>query len=289
MKLNRWVLAFMVVVHGLALAALVRPIAPLWIPLALFVYFGVGFGTTLGLHRLLSHRSFRCSKWLEYLLVSVAATTGQGSPLLWVANHRRHHTHADVERDVHSPTRGFWYAHLGWILDERSTEPEAYRTVCRDFATDRYYHWLMRYRIVPHLLAVLGVGLSLGWAAVPFVFYLPMVCWMHSTYLVNSACHFGPFGFRSFETPDLSRNVWWVGLLALGEGWHNNHHASPRAAIHGFSRRQLDLSGLLLKLLERLGLVWGLRGCEPSKRFSRVRGLDATGEPEALDVGSSRA
>jgi stearoyl-CoA desaturase (delta-9 desaturase) len=246
---------YLVLVHALALSAFWLPWPRHALPIAVAVYLAVGFGTTVGLHRLLSHHSFRCPRWVEYALVTAAMLTGQGSPLLWVATHRIHHAHTDSPRDVHSPRRGFWYAHLGWILDEGSTEPEAWRTWCRDLAGDAYYHWLIRFRLVPQAIAVVLFGLAFGWSALPACFFLPVVLWMHSTYSVNSVCHFPLFGFRGHETRDTSRNVWWVGVLALGEGWHNNHHAAPRSARYGQRGWQVDVSWWFIRLLQRLGLA----------------------------------
>jgi stearoyl-CoA desaturase (delta-9 desaturase) len=265
-KVNYLVLSYLCLVHVVAGSAFLLPVRPGLLALAVFAYFSIGFCTTIGLHRLLSHRSFECPKWLEYLLVTAAMLTGQGSPLLWVANHRIHHGYSDREGDAHSPRRGFWYAHVGWIVDDASTDPEAYRKYCKDLAGDAYYHWLVRFRLAPQAAAVALAGLALGWAAVPLVFFLPVVCWMHSTYMVNSVCHDARFGSRRFETREGSRNVWWVGLLALGEGWHNNHHAHPRSARHGLGRRQLDLSYLVIRLLAALGLARNLKGAPPAAR-----------------------
>jgi fatty-acid desaturase len=255
LKVNYLVLSYLCLVHVIAASALLLPMRAGHVALAVVTYFSIGFSTTIGLHRLLSHRSFQCPKWLEYLLVTVAMLTGQGSPLLWVANHRIHHGRSDREGDVHSPRRGFWYAHIAWIVDDASTDPEAYRKYCKDLAGDAYYHWLVRYRLVPQAAAVLLAAAAVGWSAVPLVFFLPVVCWMHSTYAVNSVCHDARFGSRLFETREGSRNVWWVGLLALGEGWHNNHHAYPRSARHGLGARQLDLSYLVIRLFGALGLA----------------------------------
>ncbi|HEX2571942.1 MAG TPA: acyl-CoA desaturase [Polyangia bacterium] len=266
---SRLVVLYLGLVHVLAGMALFLPLRPGYVAAALGVYLSVGLGTTVGLHRLLSHRSFACPRWLEYVLVSLAMTTGQGSPLLWVANHRIHHGHSDGPGDIHSPRHGFWYSHVGWIYDSGSTDPLAYQRYCRDLADDRYYHWLVPYRMVPQLVAVLLVALIAGWGAVPFVFFLPVVCWMHSTYAVNSVCHWPSLGTRRFATRDDSRNVWWVGLLALGEGWHNNHHASPRAARHGLGWHELDLSYWFIRLLACLGLSWQL--VEPARATRRTR------------------
>jgi fatty-acid desaturase len=257
-RTSKLVLAYMCLIHIVAASAFFLPVRGSYVLLGLFSYFSIGFSTTIGLHRLLSHRSFQCPKWVEYLMVTIAMLTGQGSPLLWVANHRIHHSRSDLVGDVHSPTRGFLYSHILWIIDEASTDPLAYRKYCKDLANNTYYHWLVRYRLVPQVLAVLLIGLALGWDAVPCVFVLPVVCWMHSTYSVNSICHHSWFGSRTFETRDKSRNVWWVGLLALGEGWHNNHHAYPRSARHGLKWFQIDLSYQLIRLLGKIGLAWNI-------------------------------
>lgn len=185
---------------------------------------------------------------------------------------RIHHGRSDREGDVHSPRRGFFYSHILWIVDDASTDPLAYRKYCKDLAGDAYYHWLVRYRLVPQAVAVLLAGVACGWSAVPLVFFLPVVCWMHSTYAVNSFCHDARFGSRRFETRENSRNVWWVGLLALGEGWHNNHHADPRSVRHGLGARQPDLSYLLIRLLCTVGLAWNLK--EPQHASRRPTAAD---------------
>ncbi|NOK31748.1 acyl-CoA desaturase [Corallococcus exercitus] len=265
-QLSPVIVGYMLVVHALAALAFFLPWPPYALPVALAVYVSIGLGTTVGLHRLLCHRAFACPRWVEYALVTVAMLTAQGSPLLWAANHRLHHAKADAEGDVHSPVRGFWYAHMGWILNASSTEEDGWRTWCRDMANDGYYHWLLRYRIAPQVLTVLFVGLTFGWRTVPAYFFLPVVCWMQSTYAVNSVCH-AAFGHRVHDTRDHSRNVWWVSVLALGEGWHNNHHAFPASARHGWVWWQWDPGWLFIRALRGLGLAWDVR--LPSRVQSR--------------------
>src|SRR5215203_2601364 len=157
-EVNYLVLSYLCVVHLIAASAFFLPVRPGLVALAVVTYFSIGFSTTIGLHRLLSHRSFECPRWLEYALVTVAMLTGQGSPLLWVANHRIHHGRSDREGDVHSPRRGFWYSHIIWIVDDASTDPHAYRKYCKDLAGDAYYYWLVRYRLIPQAAVVLLAG-----------------------------------------------------------------------------------------------------------------------------------
>ena len=254
-RMNPFVGLALVVYHALALAAFALPWRREWVLAGAGTFLLVGLGTTLGLHRKLTHRAFDCPRWLEYALVTAAMVTLQSSPLEWVANHRLHHGHADGARDPHTPRKGFWYSYLGWVVDDLSTDKDAYRTACRDLAGDRYYLWLLRYRQVPHVLALALVVAVWGWQAAPLVLYLPLKLWMHAQYTVNAVCHGGTRGFRSYDSPDASRNVWWVGLWALGEGWHNNHHAHPRAAFLGHAPWQLDVGGLVLRGLMRLGLA----------------------------------
>jgi fatty-acid desaturase len=289
-KVNYVVLSYLCVVHVIAASAFLLPVRPGLVALAFVTYLSIGLSTTIGLHRLLSHRSFECPKWLEYSLVTLAMLTGQGSPLLWVANHRIHHGRSDREGDVHSPRRrGFWYGHILWIIDDASTDPNAYRKYCKDLAGDAYYHWLVRFRLAPQAAAVALVGFTLGWAAVPLVFFLPVVCWMHSTYMVNSVCHDARFGSRLFETREGSRNVWWVGLLALGEGWHNNHHAYPRSARHGLGARQLDLSYLVIRLFGVLGLARNLKEFPDATRQPATRPRAVEGSDNAASLREDAA
>ncbi|WP_437835682.1 acyl-CoA desaturase [Sorangium sp. So ce1153] len=270
-RASRAAIAYFALVHAAAVSGLLLPIRASLVAVACALYAALHLSTVVGLHRLLSHRAFRCPRWVEYGLVSVAMISGQGSPIAWVATHRRHHAHTDREGDVHSPRRGLWYAHIGWIVDEGSTDPRDPERYCRDLAGDPYYRWLMRWRFAPQVAAVLLAGLALGWGAVPFVFFLPLVCWMHTTYLVNSACHAPRFGSRAFDTRDGSRNVGWVAALTFGEGWHNNHHAFPRAARYGMAPGQHDLAFLFIRALAALGLAWDIQPGPEGRGGARAR------------------
>ncbi len=260
MQWNYAVLAYMVAVHATALWSLWAPVRPVWIAVAIGMYFVFGIGTTVGLLRLVCHRAFACPRWLEYVLISMAMPTGQGSPLLWAATHGLHHAYSDTDRDPHSPARSFWYGHIGWFVNALSTRPDDWQTWCRDIGQDPYYLWLLRFRMVPQVVVVTCVALLLGWRAVPFCFYLPAVLWMHATYAVNSLCHLPNLGQAPHATGEHSRNFLPIGLLALGEGWHNHHHAFPRSARHGLGPRQPDVAFAVIKTLQFAGLAWNVRG-----------------------------
>ncbi|AGY58779.1 acyl-CoA desaturase [Gloeobacter kilaueensis] len=211
-----------------------------------------GIGICLGYHRLLAHRSFRLPQLLERAVALLGALALQGGPIFWVAGHRRHHAWTeDPTRDPHASTRGFWWSHLLWLVQPQAQPPA--EKFAADLACQPFYRWLERY----HLLLQLPFGLLLFLlGGVPFVVYgifVRTVLLWHTTWLVNSAAHLS--GYRSYQTADCSRNLWWVALLTYGEGWHNNHHAHPRAARAGLLWWEVDLTWGTIRLLEMVGLA----------------------------------
>ncbi|PSR18625.1 acyl-CoA desaturase [filamentous cyanobacterium CCP3] len=213
-------------------------------------------GICLGYHRVLTHRSLQLPQWLEYIVVTIGALAFQGGPLFWVSNHRMHHAFTeDNERDPHSANRGFWWSHILWLIYPRGEtfNSEAHRRLAPRIARNAYYCWLSRYYAwlqVPLGLLLYALG---GW---PFVLYgtaVRIVVLWHSTWFVNSATHVQ--GYRPFEIPDRSRNLWWVALLTYGEGWHNTHHAEPHMAPAGRRWWEIDMTWWLILSLEQLGLT----------------------------------
>jgi stearoyl-CoA desaturase (delta-9 desaturase) len=255
-----WVTAgFMVVFHILAIAAfwffswqnLVVAIVLHWM--------AVGFGISLGYHRLHTHRGFKTSKTFEYFLAICGTLTLEGGPIFWVATHRKHHQHSDLDGDPHSPREGGFWAHMGWILfgDTHHNNTELMGKYAPDLGRDQFYRWLNSYHWVPLTtlgLVLLAVG---GWPMVLWGIFLRVVVGLHGTWLVNSATHM--WGSRRFETRDDSRNSWWVALLTFGEGWHNNHHAHPVSARHGLAWYEFDISWITLKLFNAIGIVSDLK------------------------------
>jgi stearoyl-CoA desaturase (delta-9 desaturase) len=234
------------------------------------MYLLTGFGITIGYHRLLAHRAFRTGPALRAVLAIAGAMAVQGPAMRWIADHRRHHGWTDRAGDPHSPYReddarsllGLWRAHVGWFFDAEKTAVRRFAAdLLRDpvvLAVDRFYPlWLLLTLGIPVALGFAAGGAGgayrgLVWGGLTRVFVV-----QHVTWSINSIAH--AFGERRFATGDASRNVWLLGWLALGEGWHNNHHAFPRSAIQGLRRHEVDPSGALLCVLERLGLVWDLR------------------------------
>jgi fatty-acid desaturase len=258
------VLLFIGFVHVAALGA---PFFFTWkaLGLMLVMIFLTGcLGVCLGYHRLLTHGSFQTYPFVRRLLAFLGGLSGEGSAVSWVANHRKHHLHSDQEGDPHSPLDGGWWSHMLWIYPKRQTEYERWLTerFAPDLMKDPVMRFLDKTFIWQHLL--LGAAfLSIGWIFWDFRTGMSFLMWgtfvrmiyvFHVTWFVNSATHM--WGYRNYETTDRSRNLWWVGILAFGEGWHNNHHAYQRLAPHGHKWWEFDMTYNVICLMERLGLAW---------------------------------
>jgi stearoyl-CoA desaturase (Delta-9 desaturase) len=236
-----------------------------WSDLALLatMYALVALGVTVGFHRMLTHRSFRPHPVVKCILLILGSMSFEGSALEWAATHIKHHAQADREGDPHSPVEGFFHAHIGWMFGEK-VDPNVY---CNYLLKDRMVVFVSRTFIFWSLLSLLIPFALGGWTGLLWGGLVRMFLTHHVTWSVNSVCH--TFGKREFETNDRSRNEWMVGLLAFGEGWHNNHHAFPRSAFHGLHWWQFDLSGYLIWTLERLGLARDVYRISPSLRARR--------------------
>ncbi|MGF1540479.1 MAG: acyl-CoA desaturase [Pleurocapsa sp.] len=252
-----WVnLIFFLAFH---LIALLAPWFFSWSALgvAIFLYWLCGsIGICLAYHRLLTHRSLQVPKWLEYILVSIGALALQGGPIFWVAGHRLHHAHTeDNDKDPYSANKGFWWSHMMWLI--RIRDPffnyEKYKKTASDVDRDPYYRWLNSNFIwlqVALGLVLLALG---GWSFVIYGIFVRSVILWHCTWCVNSATHF--WGYKNFECKDGSLNLWWVGIIAFGEGWHNNHHAHPRVAKAGQRWWEIDVTWWAIQVLRGLGLA----------------------------------
>jgi len=227
------------------------------------------FGVTAVYHRYFSHRTYKTSRPVQFVLAVLGTSAVQKGPLWWAAHHRHHHRHADTDQDIHSPTvKGFWWSHVGWILSNQyvTTKMDA----IRDFAKFPELRFLNRYHLVtPITLAVglFGFGWLLGHHATSLeTSGLQMLVWgffvsttllYHGTFAINSLAHV--FGRRRFATKDTSRNSFMLSLITLGEGWHNNHHRYPASERQGFYWWEIDVTHYVLKVMARLRLVWDLR------------------------------
>jgi stearoyl-CoA desaturase (delta-9 desaturase) len=218
--------------------------------LLLSMYAITALGVTIGFHRMLTHRSFRPHPIIKFLLLVFGSMALEGPAVEWAATHTKHHAQSDREGDPHSPVEGFFHAHVGWLFKDFEADPNVYcRHLLKDpivmFVSRTFFLWVGISLLIPFLIG--------GWPGLLWGGLVRICLAHHVTWSVNSVCH--TFGKREFETHDQSRNEWLVGLLAFGEGWHNNHHAFPRSAFHGLHWWQFDLSGYTIWTLERFGLA----------------------------------
>lgn len=220
------------------------------------LYFVRMFGVTAGHHRYFSHRTFKTSRWFQFVLAFFAQTSSQKGVLWWAAHHRNHHKFSDLPWDVHSPIqKGFWYSHWLWLYD-RGTEVTDYNKV-RDLAKYPELVWLNKYWAVPPTVLGVVIAWTMGLSGLFIAFGLSTVLLWHGTFTINSLSHV--FGKRRFETTDTSRNNWLLAIITLGEGWHNNHHHYMGSVRQGFYWWEYDITYYVLKAMSWVGLVWDLR------------------------------
>jgi len=226
-----------------------------------------GIGICLIYHRLLTHRSFTFRpKWLDYPFAILGCTASEGGPIGWVSDHRRHHAHSDGEHDVHAPSEGFFWAHMGWfmVVDEGSRHtPEYLKKWCPDLYADPVLRWIEKYFIVFPLALFAGLYAAGQWYGNLGMSWLiwgglvrTVFVW-HTTWLVNSATH--AWGYRSHTTRDDSTNLWWVALLTYGDGWHNNHPACQSSARHGLAWWEIDPTYITIRGLQLLGITYNIK------------------------------
>ena len=266
-----------VLMHAGCLGVLWVGASPVAVGIAASLFALRMFAVTAFYHRYFSHRAFRTSRAAQFAFAVLGASAVQRGPLWWASHHRHHHVHSDRPADSHSAREhGFLWSHLGWFLARENFAPRL--DLVPDLARYPELRWLDRYDVaVPALLAAmlyaLGAGLEAAGVAtsgaqlVVWGFCLSTVLLYHATFTINSLAHC--FGSRRYATRDNSRNNWWLALLTLGEGWHNNHHHFPGAARQGFYWWEVDLSYYGLRLLALLGLVWDLRPVPLAARDAR--------------------
>jgi stearoyl-CoA desaturase (delta-9 desaturase) len=240
-------------------------------------------GMNVGYHRLLTHRSFSCPRWLELFLIILGVCCLEESPTVWATWHRLHHHTADKERDPHSPLASFLWGHIGWLMikSDNANVGALKKRYAPDLINDPFYAWLessdnwIKVALLSWsaFFAAGFVAEVLRGSATPDAvqFGLSLVIWgaavktvlvWHITWSVNSVTHL--WGYRNYETPDNSRNNILIGLLAGGEGWHNNHHAAPTSARHGHRWWEIDVAWLTIRVLMALRLAINVRLPSPS-------------------------
>jgi stearoyl-CoA desaturase (delta-9 desaturase) len=249
---------------GVHLAALLGPILIGWswtgLGLALALYAVRMFGLTAGFHRYFSHRSYKTSRVFQFLLAVLGTSSTQKGALWWAAHHRAHHKNSDTPDDVHSvKQRGFWWAHVQWILVRKYTATDWERI--RDLSRYPELRWLNKHYLVPPLALAAVLFLTGGLWALVWGFFVSTTLLWHGTFCVNSLAHV--FGRRRYATSDNSKNSLIIALFTLGEGWHNNHHHYQLSERQGFFWWEIDITHLVLKGLSWFHLVWDLQRPPP--------------------------
>jgi stearoyl-CoA desaturase (delta-9 desaturase) len=258
------------------------------------MYTVCAFGITLGFHRMLTHKAFQAHPWVKTFFLISGSMAMQGPALHWAATHTQHHANSDDEGDPHSPLKSLWHAHVGWILNDFKPDIQKYAgAMLKDpiivFVHKTFWLWVFVGLAIPSLIgagaaylmgqsAWFGALTGLIWGGFVRLFFN-----QHVTWAVNSICH--TFGSRQFETTDESRNNFLFGILAMGEGWHNNHHAFPRSARHGMSWKQPDPSAWAIWLMEKLGLIKDVVLISRKRIEARLRSEpDPTPDPVILPI-----
>ena len=259
-----------------------------WHDLVVFgvMYMLTGLGVTVGFHRHLTHRAFATKRWVRGTLAVLGSAAIEGPVISWVADHRKHHAFADQPGDPHSPhvdhghglrgaLRGLAHAHVGWLFIH--THRGAKQRYAPDLLADPVVRFVDRTFLlwaVGGLAAAFALGYAIGGtltAALTGLLWgggVRMLVVHHVTYSINSLCHF--FGRQRFATGDHSRNLAWLAPITFGEAWHNNHHAFPTSAEHGLRRRELDVSAIVIRMLERAGLAWDVVRVSPERQAAKL-------------------
>ena len=258
------VISFITAMH---LGALAAPFFFSWSALgaALVLHWlTCSIGVCMAYHRCLSHKSLKLRNPAKFIANYFGVISGEGSPLMWASTHRVHHARSDKEGDPHSPHDGPWWSHLLWVFVQNS--PRKFNLLVKHYSPDLEKDPQLQMFERTYGLWLWGTGLGLGaigyaiggWVGalswITWAFCLRMVVAYHSTWFVNSATHL--WGYRNYDTTDHSKNLWWVAVMAYGEGWHNNHHAHPRLAKAGHRWWELDPTWWTISTLRALGLAY---------------------------------
>jgi stearoyl-CoA desaturase (delta-9 desaturase) len=262
-----------ILAHFIPLLALFTGITRTAVVLLVVLYAARVFFLTAGYHRYFAHRTYKMGRITQFVFALGGLTAAQKGPLWWAGWHRQHHRYTDTPRDPHSPEQGFWWSHIGWVLSGRySKTPFAQ---INDFARFPELRFLDRHDWVGPWALAIACYLIGGWSGLVVGFFASTVLVWHATFAVNSVTHI--VGRRRYATDDTSRNFAPVALLTFGEGWHNNHHRHPTSARQGEPWWEVDLSYLMLRALQAVGLVRDLK--QPRAEARQKKRVDA-GTPD---------
>ena len=270
-----------IIVHLMPLAAIWTGASAFDWAVCIFLYFSRMFWVTGGYHRYFAHRSYKTSRFFQFIIAFMSQTSAQKGALWWASHHRVHHRTSDTPKDPHSmKVYGFWYSHVGWIVGPDYKETD-YK-IMNDYAKYPELVWLNKYHLVPpFLLAIIVMALggivnggaittmftAAGFSTLFIGFFLSTVLLYHGTFSINSIMH--KFGKQRYKSGDESKNNLILALITLGEGWHNNHHYYEVAARQGFFWWEIDITYYILKVFSWFGLIWDLRGVPDHIKYSK--------------------
>lgn len=244
-----------ILAHLACLGAIWSGVTMETVVLGISLYVARMFAITAGFHRYFSHRSFKTSRVGQFVLAFLSQTSAQRGVLWWAAKHRHHHKHSDTELDVHSPRhRGFFYSHVGWIFTAEHEETD-YDSI-PDLTRFPELVWLNKHPYFPATVLAIACFLFAGWPGLVVGFFWSTAFLYHGTFFINSLAHV--HGKQRYVTGDDSRNNWWLAVITMGEGWHNNHHAYQRSTRQGFRWYEIDPTFYILTMLSWIGVVWDL-------------------------------
>ena len=257
-----------IIVHVACLAVIWVGVSTTAVVICVALYFIRMFAITAFYHRYFSHKSFKTNRFWQFCFAVLGNSATQRGPLWWAAHHRKHHKHSDEDDDLHSPVKhGFWWSHMGWFTCDAAFKTDY--SIVKEWAKFPELRFLNRFDILVPI--ILGVSLfasgellrvyapelnTSGFQLFVWGYCISTVLLAHGTFTINSLCH--TWGSRRFKTKDDSRNNFWLALITLGEGWHNNHHRFAVSAKQGFYWWEIDISYYLLKLMSKLGMIWDL-------------------------------
>ena len=278
-RINRLTSVPFIALHFLPLLAIFVGVTVEAVVLCVVTYVARMFFITAGYHRYFAHRSYRMARVPQFLMAFGGTMAAQKGPLWWAGHHREHHRTSDTEADIHSPLRGFWWSHVGWILCDKYADTPADRI--KDFARFPELRFLNRFDWSGPWALGIACFLIAGWSGLLIGFFLSTVLLWHGTFVINSLAHV--MGRRRYATEDTSRNSAVLAVITLGEGWHNNHHYYQASARQGFFWWEFDPSYYVLRALSWVGIVRDLK--VPTERIrssNRIR-------EGAFDIGTFRA
>lgn len=268
------------VLHAIAIVGVFFvPFAWKWVGLCVGMYYLRMFAITGGYHRYFSHRTYKTSRAFQFFMAFLAQSSAQKGAIWWAANHRHHHKFSDQVEDIHSPLHtGFWWSHVGWILS--AEHEKTHWDLISDFKKYPELVWLNKYPHIPAVLLAVGLFAVGGASALWWGFFMSTVLLWHGTFTINSLSHV--FGSRRYTTTDTSRNNFWLALLTLGEGWHNNHHTYQSSTNQGFFWYEIDITYYILRGLSKVGIVWDLR--KPPLELLEAKRIAKNGRAGVIDM-----